>query len=105
MMVVVSQEGMGSIFIAADLVGVGGVTFRSKSPVEDVEREGGVAGVIPVVAGVKPAALACSAKVGPPIYSRGEEGRLAFAGGRPVGVEGGALFLPLRGGVDIFDEL
>jgi hypothetical protein len=35
----------------------------------------------------------------------GVEGLLAFAGGRPVGVEGGALFLPFLGGVlDIEDE-
>jgi hypothetical protein len=31
--------------------------------------------------------------------SNGEDGLLAFAGGRPVGVEGGALFLPFLGGV------
>jgi hypothetical protein len=36
--------------------------------------------------------------------SSGEEGLLAFAGGRPVGVEGGALFLPFRGVVDIYKE-
>jgi hypothetical protein len=33
--------------------------------------------------------------------SSGVEGRLAFAGGLPVGVEGGALFLPFLGVVDI----
>jgi hypothetical protein len=31
--------------------------------------------------------------------SSGVEGRLAFAGGLPVGVAGGALFLPFLGGV------
>jgi hypothetical protein len=34
----------------------------------------------------------------------GEDGLLAFAGGRPVGVEGGALFFPLRGVVDMVYE-
>jgi hypothetical protein len=29
----------------------------------------------------------------------GDDGLLAFAGGLPVGVEGGALFLPFLGGV------
>ena len=35
----------------------------------------------------------------PPAEVAGDDGLLALAGGRPVGVEGGALFLPFLGGV------
>ena len=34
-----------------------------------------------------------------PVNSVGEDALLVLAGGRPVGVEGGALFLPFLGGV------
>jgi hypothetical protein len=40
-------------------------------------------------------------KRSPKTSSEGEDGRLAFAGGCPVGVEGGALFLPFLGGVEV----
>jgi hypothetical protein len=59
-------------------------------------RKGGMAGMALVEGGWE--SLSNSS---PKRSSVGEEGLLAFAGGLPVGVEGGALFLPFLGVVDI----
>jgi hypothetical protein len=59
-----------------------------------VRRKGGMAGIA-LVDGEELG----SERSSPKGSKSGEEGLLAFAGGRPVGVEGGALFLPFLGGV------
>ena len=60
------------------------------------------------MSGASPSMKVGAAARGVPLRceSVGEDGLLALAGGRPVGVEGGALFLPFLGGVvDIVVEI
>jgi hypothetical protein len=83
------------------LVGVGGVTdvlSLLDEPVELVERKGGISRA---ALGFFCLILSASRLMSSGSNTSGDDGLLAFAGGRPDGVEGGALFLPLRGIVDI----
>ena len=57
-------------------------------------RKGGIAGgALRINGGVRPVWASS------PVCGVGEDALLVLAGGRPVGVEGGALFLPFLGGV------
>jgi hypothetical protein len=85
------------------LVGVGGVIVVLSlldEPVELAERRGGISR-----AALWFFCLILSASWLSSSGSKtsGDDGLLAFAGGLPDGVEGGALFLPFRGVVDIED--
>ena len=60
-----------------------------------VDRKGGIAGrTLGSVVEAKPFGAS------PPVLAVGVDALLALAGGRPVGVEGGALFFPFLGGVE-----
>ena len=73
----VAPVGVGGDLEAPEAGWNGGIAGRALEPREEAKPRG----------------------TSPPVEVAGDDGLLALAGGRPVGVEGGALFLPFLGGV------
>ena len=72
-----------------------GAEGRGDLELPDEGLKGGMSGrALGLIVEEKPAGVSS------PTRAEGVEGLLALAGGLPVGVEGGALFLPFLGGVE-----